>query len=223
MNRPSLTAQIRAGFNAATSAPQTRDAYSIAADEEPLLAAVEIGDIPNLVHGQLASVDANDLLAAVVRSYQRGPREVWAAVLLEMLAPTVVELATRLYAPHGSMSDDDLDQQVVAEFLSVAAAIRADDSRWLKLRIVRHASKRLVRRLVAEAKEIHAGSDALEALTVELDGYGPGLDQDLVALYRMKVGGELAADIASERGLRVDQLRHRLRLARRRVVSRRAA
>ena len=223
MNGPSLATQIRDSFSAAASAEAARDAYLAAVVEEPLLATIEVRDLPRLVHGQLASVDANELLGAVVRSYQRGSRELWAAVLLEMLAPTIIELAARLYLPQASMSHDDLNQQVLAEVLAVAATVRVDDSRWLKLRITRHVSKRLVRHLIAEARELHAGSDALDALTVDPDEFAPELDEDLAALYRMKVRGELATEIARERGLRVDQLRHRLRLARRRVITQRAA
>ncbi len=222
MNGPSLAIQIGDSFTSIANTPGTRDVLREAAVVEPLLATLEFEDLPELVHGQLTSVGANELLGAVVRSYQRGAREVWAAALLEMLAPTIVELAARLYLPHASMSDDDLNQQVLAEVLSVAAAVRADDARWLKLRIVRHASKRLVRHLVAEARERHAGSETLDQLTVEMDANASELDEDLLALYRMKVRGELAAGLARERGLRVDQLRHRLRLARRRVAARAA-
>jgi hypothetical protein len=217
MDTVSLADQIRTGFEATLHTKAAQEAHRLGALCEPLMAGVELAQLPTLVRGELESTEANEMLAAVVRCYQRGPREVWGFVVLEMLAPAIMDVAAKLYLGPASMTEEDLYQQLATEVLSVAARVRTHRPRWLKIRIVKHVKKRMSRRLTAEVGEDHDGQDVLDGVVVQPDWDDPDWDLDTSALNRMKVRGERAAGIAEERGMRIHQLRYRLRLARQRA------
>jgi hypothetical protein len=67
------------------------------------------------------ATDRDILLASIVESYRKGPRETWSAVLLEVLTPAILERLKRYRAEEPAISAEDIRQQFVMELLSAAA------------------------------------------------------------------------------------------------------
>jgi hypothetical protein len=226
MERESLAAHIRDGFTAVIESDAVEVSLRRAQLTEPLLSGVAIGELPELVRGSLESAAANELLAVVVRCYRSGPRELWAPVLLEMLAPALLDMAAVLGVPDDSLLEpDDLYQQLVLETLDVAVIVRLGfRGRWLKLRMVKHVRKRLVRWLSRELAAVGAFESGSPELPIVAGGeFTPPADADLALLYRMKGLGATVEQIAQEDGTPVGTVRYRVRRARARMAGRRAA
>jgi hypothetical protein len=170
MASESLADQIREGFVRTAQEERASRALTEAGELEPVLASLRFADLPEAVRRAGSRETANEVLAAVVRSYQAGPRDVWAPVLLEMLAPALMETGGRLHIRAHAITQGDLYQQLVTELLDVAAVTPTAGERWLKLRLIRHARKRLVRWLERESAAAHSGADAMENVAVGIDG-----------------------------------------------------
>ena len=221
MERISFAARIRSGFETAIRDPSAEAAWKEAREREPGL--VELSSASLADHTRNASPSAAPiawmLLAAVIRSYRRGPREVWAPVLLEMLAPALVATAAEFrYLPPG-IAEEDIQQQLVAEILRAATGIRVRaEAPWIKRQIVMQARGRVSRWLRAEQRSSEPSTRlAPSERTVPLWPLGlegPGIDRtDLVLVYRARVLGERMADMALSTGVTETAMRFRVQRA----------
>ena len=92
------------------------------------------------------------LLAGIVLAYQRGPRQLWAPVLLDLIAPALVD-SVRRFRPQPPFADeDDVRQQLVFELLRAAAQMPVHPyGRRMRLRLISQARKEVIRWLDREA------------------------------------------------------------------------
>lgn len=92
-------------------------------------------------------------LRDIVLAYRKGPQRIWAPILLEAIAPALLESLRRHHPVGPALDRDDLGQQLLQEALEVALSIALPrDPRYLQKRLVEAASKRLFRRRRREAR-----------------------------------------------------------------------
>lgn len=102
-------------------------------------------------------------LMAIVLAYRKGPREVWGAVLLDLLAPALLARLQRLRTQPPVMDDEDVRQQLVVELLSAAARMPLpEEPGYLRSRLMARANQGVRRRLQREGRR-QARQDSLEA------------------------------------------------------------
>jgi hypothetical protein len=91
------------------------------------------------------------LLAEIVAAYRAGPRQVWAPVILDLLAPALVELLPLLRPEPPVVDKEEIRQQLVMEALRAAAVIPIHEGGSdTKVRVLARANKYVVRWLVRE-------------------------------------------------------------------------
>lgn len=101
-------------------------------------------------------------LMELVIAYRTGSKRAWAPLLLEAMAPALLQQLPRYRPVVPTIDEEDLSQQFLSEALEVAGSMSLPkDPRYLQRKIVLAAGKRLVRRLRREA--------ARQARQVELD------------------------------------------------------
>src|SRR5712691_2686060 len=108
----SLSNLIRLGFSCARNLPEAEQEFPEVQWREPVLRGICLDDLPRLM--QCRDVPAyrqDDLLAATIRAYRRGPARLWGPILLSMLGPALVRAAARLQAQPPAVDDEDIDQQ----------------------------------------------------------------------------------------------------------------
>ena len=93
------------------------------------------------------------LLREVVESYRLGPKQGWAPVLLEALAPAMTCELLRLRPLAAGVSSEDVSQQLVLEVLAAAALIPLPPGcAYVDRRILMRAHNRVSRWLRREAR-----------------------------------------------------------------------
>ena len=139
-----LSSALRLGFAEALAKEQ-----AIAADmfRESLFEGLRLEDLPRLVQDPTIHFQQQDrILAAVVRRYQSGPDSLWAPILLAMLAPMLVRIASSVHPLAGWCTEDDIDQQVVIGVLEAATRLRVPEPpTYIERRLGLETMKRIVR------------------------------------------------------------------------------
>lgn len=224
MESISLADLIRAAFVEAVHHPEAASELMVARSAEPVLSAACLSELPQLVRRPSHPADAGEVLAAAVLMYQTGSRSLWGPVILEMLAPALVELRASLYAGPACVTDDDLSQQLLVEALAVAAAVNASRSHWIKQRITRRVRTRLVRWLRIEERESGSGDEpGVDLSAPATEASQSSADPGRAALVRMAAGGERLSAIAAESGIEMGRMRYLVRRARAELRRERAA
>jgi hypothetical protein len=184
---------------------------------------------PDLVH-QATDVPAppailDGLWLAVIDSYRFGPRNFWGAVVLKMVAPTLLhKVRTLRYERDLS---EDVDQHLLSGVLHAAATAKLPDpARWTPHRLATRAVTQTRRWLAAEARsrclsldDLHERATGPSAVPHSDSGDLASLlalsrpagvsDATAVLLYRNRVLGEPLASIANQLGMTGDELRMR--------------
>jgi hypothetical protein len=103
-------------------------------------------------------------LMAAVLAYRTGPREFWGPLLLDLVAPAVLDSLQRL-TPHPPVMDaEDIRQQLVLEVLRVAAGMPLPtNSSYLKRRLMARANQGVRRWLEREGRR-QRGQRSFEGL-----------------------------------------------------------
>jgi hypothetical protein len=197
--------------------------------EEPALRGHSWDSIAELPRHSYNSVELDAVYAAVVRGYQRGPHAFWAPVLLEMLAPALVEKLDTLFSDIPEADADDIEQQLIFEVLRWASGLKTpDDLRFVDGTILRRAARRTSRWLRRNRRRHPDALDAHPELEygyrrAELDelrdlGGGDVSREDLVLVYQFDVWHEPLPRLAREVGrseqsvfMRIWRARQRLR------------
>jgi hypothetical protein len=95
--------------------------------------------------------ERNRLLAEIVAAYRVGPRELWGPVILDLLAPGLLEIIQLCRAEPPAMDEEEIRQQLVMEILSAAATIPIHkNGRDMKVRLFARAYKYVTRWLERE-------------------------------------------------------------------------
>jgi hypothetical protein len=200
-------------------------------DLAPTEAAIATLTWDEIAHGHrhtFNSVEIDGRYAAVVRSFQRGSRQIWGPLLLEMLAPALAQRADAYFSMSSAVSHDDIEQQLVLEVLRDAARIDLSaDRQFVDQRLVREPCLRVRRwlqqmhRRSEESLELHPDLGARERrdeLAALEDLCGGGVRKDDVELiYRFHVRRDSLHQLASVFGLHEQAMLTRIRRARQRL------
>jgi hypothetical protein len=90
---------------------------------------------------------------ALVLLYRSGPRQIWAPVLLDLLAPALLARLQRLRLEPPFMEEEDIRQQLVVELLRAAAYMPLpENSGFLRRRLLDRANQGVWRRLARESR-----------------------------------------------------------------------
>ncbi len=100
----------------------------------------------------LPRTNQDRLLADLVVAYRAGPRQLWGPVILDLLAPALVQLLGELRPVPPLIDEDEIRQQLVLEVLRAAAKIPIRDSFDMKFRLLSRACKPIVRWLAREGR-----------------------------------------------------------------------
>jgi len=129
-----FAADLRASYETAGELPQ--DALGLLARARDTL--------------NLGRANRDWLLADLVTAYRAGSRQLWGPVILDLLAPAMVELLGTLRPEPPLLDEDEVRQQLVLEVLQAAATIPIRDGFDMKVRLLARAYKYVVRWLVRE-------------------------------------------------------------------------
>ncbi|MHB8507397.1 MAG: SigE family RNA polymerase sigma factor [Candidatus Dormibacteria bacterium] len=198
------------------------------APTEPVLYGRSWDGIVELPRDTFNSVELDAVYAAVVRSYQRGPRSVWGPVLLELLAPAMLEKVQGLYAAAPALSEDDIEQQLVIEVLRWAEKPETGtDQQYMDGRMMNRTHERVLRwlrRALASSGEPIEDHEELEfdyrreEMDEIADLWGGEVSrEDVLLVYRAYVWGEPLARLALEQGVPVGTVFSRISRARARL------
>lgn len=112
-----------------------------------------------------ASGDRDRLLAQIVWEYRRGPRDVWAAVLLDVLTPAILARLARYRTEPPAVDAEDIRQQFVVELLSAAASIpMPPGAAFVERRLILRAGQGVRRWLRSEGR-YRARFDSLDQIS----------------------------------------------------------
>jgi hypothetical protein len=234
----SLSEEIDVGFEDALLAHDPR-VLEEAATRHPFLAGMSARDLVSLALDRPARRDRKDQLwTAVVDCYRHGPRAFWGPVILQMLSPTLLRKATRLFA-EGQLAefDEDIRHQLIAALLSAAARERVPTrARWIPNRLSTRAVTTVRRSMAAETRSrclylqdlpeppAEPDPDPLEfaSMLVRLKRLGVS-EATTILLYRHRVLGEPLEWLARELGTTEEALQMRRLRAEARIRRRLAA
>ena len=114
-----------------------------------------------------ASGERDRLLRSVIEAYRLGDRRVWAAVLLDLLTPAILERIRLLRAEPPAIDAEDIRSQFVVELLNAAAVMPLPpDARFVERRLVLRASQG-ARRWLSKERRWRATCQPLERLALE--------------------------------------------------------
>lgn len=104
------------------------------------------------------------LFMALVLDYRSGPRDLWAPVLLDILAPGLLAVVQRLRAEPPVMDEEDIRQQLVAEVLWAAAYMPIPKNpAFMRRRLMARANQGVRRRLARE-RQRQSSQEPMESL-----------------------------------------------------------
>lgn len=197
--------------------------------EEPALAGRTLRELPYLMHDPGAPLSLQDgVLAAAIRCYRRSPGAGWAAVLLEMLSPMLVDAGSRFpFLPDG-VGEEDVHHQLIAEALHTARFLALPKRQqhmqlWLQRRVLMRTARWLMAVIrsqgeslerVAEEGAAYRDADQLFLMELGDSGVSPG---NLALLYCSQVLGMTVRELAVEMKVSMAAVRNRQRRALRRL------
>jgi hypothetical protein len=168
----------------ATELRRNFDQASARLPEEALARVARARDTRNA-----GPAERDQLLAEIVAAYRCGPAELWAPVILDLLAPALVGILRRVDRRSHEIADmwdhheplvvdeDEVRQQLVLEVLRAAATIPLHPTgRAMKTRLLRRANRYLVRWLRRDFRHQiwHCSLEALLELEDERSPFGAG-------------------------------------------------
>lgn len=117
------------------------------------------------------SGERDRLLEAIIWEYRRGPREVWAAVLLDVVTPAILVQLSRYRTDPPSVDVEDIRQQFVVELLAAATTMPMPPNvAFVERRLILRAGQGVRRWLRSERRRL-ARSESLEALREAEEGW----------------------------------------------------
>ena len=109
------------------------------------------------------------LIAQALIGYRRGPKNFWGPLLLELLAPKLTTLVSRMSTVEPFIDSEDVGQQLLLELLAAAASmpLPTNSRRWE--RALRLRAKTRLTRWMAREERRQLSSLPLEALESDED------------------------------------------------------
>lgn len=102
-------------------------------------------------------------LVGVVHAYRCGQRQLWGPVLLDLMAPAIVERLQRLHAQPPAIDEEEVRQQFLVEVLHAAAYIPIPlHPSWVRGQILSRANQ-AVRRWLARERRRQGRQESFEA------------------------------------------------------------
>ena len=228
MRLESFSQQLRRGLDDLDYS--TESALEVGWALEPALAGLSLRDLRGKVRDPELPPQAQDRLwAAILRGYRQGPPESWGPLVLELLAPALIELAAGFAPQSPTLDADDLQQQIALEALAAARSIPLERGRFVKPWLVLEVRRRISRWLRREARRRRSLDLDEEAPVVAVDGgaawelcelrVSNQRSEDLALVYRLEVLGESLEEVGLEMGCTANAVeclgrRARLRLKR---------
>jgi hypothetical protein len=110
------------------------------------------------------SGERDRLLGEIVLEYRKGPRDVWAAVLLDVLTPAILARLVLYRTEPPGLDAEDIRQQFIVELLSAARSMPMPlGSGFVERRLILRAGQG-VRRWLRKEGGYRARFESLEAL-----------------------------------------------------------
>ena len=106
-------------------------------------------------------------LVALVQLYRVGPRQLWAPVLLDLLAPAMLRRLQRLRDEPPVMVEEDIRQQLVLELLHAAATMPLPNNPAHVKAALLHRANQGVRRKLARERRRQRRQGSYEAMAEE--------------------------------------------------------
>ncbi len=225
-----LSDQLRCGLDEVRAELESSE-FGAAGRDESALAGLTLQALLAFVRTPNRDLtEQNAVWLAVVRCYRRRSARVWAPVLLEMLAPALIDQAYRLVGGFRDIDPSEIQQQLLVSALAACASVRlTGTSRFVKLALVRSTRRRTVRWIHSTLRQRTQGLDLLadglrfdqaadEAMweVAELRASRP-VPADIELVARVGVMGERLEEIAAEIGVSPKAVECRLRRARQRL------
>ena len=102
------------------------------------------------------------LLRSVVLAYRAGPKSTWGPVLLELLAPAILDRLQHLQAKPPVIDPEDVRQQLIVELVLAAASMPLPENSCYLRRALMARANQGVRRKVAREGRIQFKQDPLD-------------------------------------------------------------
>ena len=102
------------------------------------------------------------LLRSVVLAYRAGPKSTWGPVLLELMAPAILDRLQHLQAKPPVIDPEDVRQQLIVELLLAAASMPLPENTCYLRRALMARANQGVRRKVAREGRIQLKQDPLD-------------------------------------------------------------
>jgi hypothetical protein len=134
-----------------------REGYRQVADELP---AESRALVERARDRNVSLAERNRCLAEIVTAYRRGARRLWGPVLLDLLAPAILERLQRLRAQPPTIDSEEVRQQFLVEVLGAADHIPLPENPiWVKGQIMSRANQAVRRWLAREGRrQLHQDS-----------------------------------------------------------------
>ena len=166
-----------------------------------------------------AEQERDELWTKLIDHYIGGPRQAWAAALLEVMRVDLLVALGALPAMPPTITRDDIAQQLATDVLATALEGPTNPARWTPHRLITRATTSVQRLLVDELRsatdeaELPPQPDGSLHVSMQLtelmvDIEAGRLPRKAVAiLFRQKVLGESMAELAAEAGISFDAMR----------------
>ncbi len=226
-----LSDQLRRGLEEVRAELESSE-FEAAGRTESALAGLTLPALIKLVRtANRELAEQNAVWLAVVRCYRHRSARLWAPMLLEMLAPALIDEAYQLVSRFRDIDPSEIQQQLLVSALAACSSIRLTGaSRFVKLALVRSARRRTVRWI---QKTLRQRAESLDLLADELR-YDQAADDeavwevgelrasrpapsDIELVVRVGVMGERPEEIAAALGVSPKAVESRLWRARRRL------
>jgi hypothetical protein len=155
MSQESLSVLIRTAFEAAL-----RPEVAAALDSSELeLGGIPIVELPARVRaGASTYAEQDQLWVLALEHYRRGPRQLWAPVILEMLAPALLQTVVLLGPLAPVVDEEDISQQLLGDALETAATLPISEGRrYMERRLILRTLNRTLRWMWKQYRVSEAG------------------------------------------------------------------
>jgi len=163
--------------------------------------------------------ERDELWTQLIDHYIAGPRQAWAAALLEVMRVDLLAALGALPAMPPTITRDDIAQQLATEVLATALEGPTNPARWTSHRLITRATTSVQRLLVDELRSASVESELpprpdgssqvsmqLRELMVDIEA-GRMPRKAVAILYRQEVLGESLAELGAEAGISPDAIR----------------
>lgn len=163
--------------------------------------------------------ERDELWTQLIDHYIAGPRQAWAAALLEVMRVDLLVALGALPALPPAITRDDIAQQLATDVLAAALEGTTNPARWTRHRLITRATTSVQRLLVDELRSATDESELpprpdgssqvsmqLRELMVDIEA-GRMPRKAVAILYRQEVLGESLAELGAEAGISPDAIR----------------